>query len=383
MQIYLDNAATTPMDPAVLEAMLPFFKEHYGNPSAQHAKGRETRAAIEQARKTIARLIGAQASEIVFTSGGTEATNLALVSAVRDMGIGRIVTSPIEHHCVLHTAEFLARDPGVELEMLPVDPAGKVDTGALTPILERSSALTLVSVMHANNETGIMNDIAEIGRICKAHGALFHTDTVQTMAHFRFDLADLPVHFLTGSAHKFHGPKGAGFLFVRKGLTVKPLIHGGGQERNKRSGTENVYGIVGLARAMELAYADHDSEKTYVQGLKTRLLEMLRLDFPDLHINGTEDPGGSLYTVLNVSFPPDDRGGLLLFNLDMKGICVSGGSACSSGASTGSHVLRAMKADEDRISIRFSFSRFNTESDIEQAAQAVREVYGLTGADQC
>lgn len=376
MRVYLDNAATTPMAPEVLEAMMPFFKDHFGNPSAQHAFGRETRAAIEQARKSVAGHLQAKASEIVFTSGGTESNNLALMCAVRDLGVQRIITSPIEHHCVLHTVDWLKDHHNINVEFLPLQDCGRVDISDLDQRLAASDEMTLVSVMHANNEIGIINDICRIGEICQDHNAYFHSDTVQTMAHYAFDTSMMHIHFLTGSAHKFHGPKGVGFLYARKGLNVHPLIHGGGQERNKRAGTENVYGIVGLAKAMEMAYADLANEQEHIQGLKSYFLEQLQANFQDLKINGSETPAEGLYTVLNVSFPPDEKGSLLLFNLDMEGIAASGGSACNSGASGVSHVIRAVNGDSDRISVRFSFSRYITRDELDYALSKVFKVFG-------
>jgi cysteine desulfurase len=377
MKIYLDNAATTPISPEVLEAMMPFLQDSFGNPSSQHSYGRENRAAVEQARKAVAGHFSASAGEIIFTSGGTEATNLALISAARDMGVRRIVTSPVEHHCVLHTAEYLAREYGAAITYLPVDRTGKVDPGDLDALLQGipGGEKVLVSVMHANNETGVMNDIERLGAICREYGALFHSDTVQTVAHFRIDTSALAIDFMTGSAHKFHGPKGIGFLYARKGLSLQPLIFGGGQERGKRSGTENIYGIAGMSKALDMAYGCLEEERAYIKGLKIHMLQKLRENFDDVLVNGTEDMDHSLYTVLNVSFPPDDRGALLLFNLDMEGVCVSGGSACNSGASKGSHVLEATGADQDRISIRFSFSKYNTAEEIDFAVERLQKVF--------
>jgi cysteine desulfurase len=377
MRVYLDNAATTPLAPEVLEAMMPFMTRHFGNPSAQHSYGRETRAAIEQARKSVAGHLKAKASEIVFTSGGTESNNLALAGAVRDLGVKRIITSPVEHHCVLHTVEYLRTQHNLVVEFLQVNPLGQLDLDQLEGILAGSKEKTLVSLMHANNEIGTLHDLEAIARICISHDAYFHSDTVQTMAHYRFDLEKIPVHFLTGSAHKFHGPKGVGFLFTRKGLNVHPLIHGGGQERNKRAGTENVYGIVGLAKAMDLAYENLSEEMRSVQGLKAYFLKQLRISMEDVQVNGPEDPALALYTVLNVSFPPADKGPLLLFNLDMEGVAASGGSACTSGASLGSHVIQALGHDPARISARFSFSKYNTREELDFALGKIKKVFNV------
>lgn len=377
MRVYLDNAATTPLAPEVLEAMMPYFTEHFGNPSAQHSYGRESRAAVEQARKKIANLLHAKTSEIIFTSGGTESNNLALVCAVRDLGVQRIITSPIEHHCVLHTIEWLADNHNISVEYLKLKEDGCIDHTHLKALLQNSDAKTLVSVMHGNNEIGVLCDLQVIGELCESYSSLFHSDTVQTMAHFPFDMEKMKVHFLTGSAHKFHGPKGIGFLYARKGLSIKPIIHGGGQERNKRAGTENLYGIIGMAKAMELAYEHLEAERAYILELKNYFYQKLVENFGVIKINGPKDFNNSLYTVLNVSFPPDPRGSLLLFNLDMEGLCVSGGSACTSGASSGSHVINAISNENDRVSIRFSFSKYNTKEELDFALEKVLKVFNV------
>lgn len=374
MKVYLDNAATTPMLPEVVDAMLPYMTAHFGNPSATHSFGRETRAAIEKARKEIARYLNAKASEIIFTSGGTESNNLALTTAVRELGVERIITSRIEHHCVLHTVAFLGDCSCTEIEYVNLEACGKADLQHLKSLLAASDKKTLVSLMHGNNEVGAMNDLQAIGELCSEFGAYFHSDTVQTMAHYPFNLAELKVHFLTGSAHKFHGPKGIGFLFARKGLKVKPIIHGGGQERSKRAGTENLYGIVGMAKAMEIAFNDLEADSAYILNLKNYMYNQLKESF-DIKINGSLNFEESLYTVLNVSFPPDSRGSLLLFNLDMEGVCASGGSACSSGAASGSHVLKNMEQEADRISIRFSFSKLTTKEEIDFAVDKIKKIF--------
>lgn len=377
MRVYLDNAATTPLAPEVLEAMMPYFKEHFGNPSAQHSYGRESRAAVEQARKVIAGCLQAKTSEIIFTSGGTESNNLALVCSVRDLGVERIISSPTEHHCVLHTIEWLADHYQIKVENINLKHDGSIDIDHLESLLQESNVKTLVSVMHGNNEIGVLCDLKEVGTLCEKYTALFHSDTVQTMAHFPFDVEQLKVHFLTGSAHKFHGPKGIGFLYAKKGLSIKPIIHGGGQERNKRAGTENLYGIVGMAKAMQLACEHLEDDKAHILELKRYLFQQLSNGFEDIRINGPEDFDNSLYTVLNISFPPDPRGSLLLFNLDMEGLCVSGGSACTSGASSGSHVINAISQEQDRVSIRFSFSKYNTKAELDFAIEKIFKVFNV------
>lgn len=374
MRIYLDNAATTPIDKRVVAAMLPYLEEHFGNPSSQYSFGRETRSALEEARKDIAALLNATPGEIVFTSGGTEANNMTLKGAVDYLGVRHIITSCIEHHCVLHTAEFLSGYRNVKLTVLPVNEAGSIELADLEKALAESKEKTLVSIMHANNEIGVLADIHQIGTVCRNYGALFHSDTVQTFAHYSLDVSQLPVDYLSGSAHKFHGPKGVGFLYMRKSAKVNSFIHGGGQERNLRAGTENVAGIVGMAEAARLAYEQLDSDKRHVEALKQYAVELLQKEIAGVEFNGPVDEQ-SLYTVLSISLPPHPMGSLLLFQLDMKGICVSGGSACSSGAAKGSHVIEALGKDANRITIRCSFSRMNTQSDIDAFVSALKELY--------
>ena len=373
--VYFDNAATTPLDPEVLEAMLPFLSQHYGNPSSLHGPGRQVRAAIENARKTVAHLINAAPAEISFTSGGTEADNYAAFGSVRTLGLKHAITSKLEHHAVLHPLQALAKAGEIELHYLKHDALGKLDLGHLEEMLATQSR-TFVSLMHGNNEIGNLNDIAAIGEICARYDAVFHTDTVQTMGHYRHDVQQLKNHFLVGSAHKFHGPKGVGFLYTRSGMQVSPLIHGGSQERNVRSGTENVYGIVGLAKALEIALRDLAAHHAHVQGLKTRFIEKLRAEIEDVQFNGlSEHAGKSLYTVLSVSLPPSAISEMLLFNLDISKVAASGGSACTSGAQTGSHVLEALGCDTERATVRFSMSKMNTAEEVDYAVEKLAKLY--------
>lgn len=374
MPIYLDNAATTPLDPEVLEVMMPYLTSHFGNPSTQYSYGRETRSAIEESRKTIAQLLHCTPGEIVFTSGGTEANNTALKGAVEDLGVQRIITSEIEHHCVMHTAEYLNAKHGVELVVLPVDTLGKISLTDLEEHLASSPVKTLVSIMHANNEIGVLQDIKAIGQLCRQYQALFHTDTVQTFAHYILDTTEIPVDYLSAAAHKFHGPKGVGFLYMRKSVRVGSFIHGGGQERNQRAGTENVSGIVGMAFAAQKAYNNLDDDIAHIRSLKEYAIESLSNQISGIEFNGPIDES-ALYTVLNISLPSHPLGSLLLFQLDMDGICVSGGSACSSGASTGSHVIAALKKDPERISIRVSFSRNSTSEEIDALIASLKKHY--------
>lgn len=371
--IYLDNAATTPLLPEVLEAMLPYMTEQFGNPSSQYSLGRQTRSAIEEARKSVAKLIHAHPGEIFFTSGGTESNNTAIKCSVRDLGVRRIITSPIEHHCVLHTVEDVEHQ-GVEVVYLPVDQEGKISLSALRQLLSDTSKKTLVSLMHANNEIGTLIDLKQIGDICKEFGALFHSDTVPTFGHLLLNVQEMQVDFLSAAGHKFHGPKGVGLLYVRKGIGIKSFMHGGGQERNFRAGTENVYGIVGFSKAASIAYQNIDNDILYTTKLKNYFIKKLRQIHPDIQFNGPTDEN-ALYTILNVSFPKVGDAAMILFALDLEGICVSGGSACSSGANAGSHVIQALRKERDAVNIRFSFSKLNTIEELDIVIDKLREKF--------
>ncbi|MFN3758345.1 MAG: cysteine desulfurase family protein [Algoriphagus aquaeductus] len=377
-KVYFDNAATTAMDDRVIEAMLPFMKSHFGNPSSVHSHGREVRTAIEKSRKKVAELLSASPSEIFFTSGGTEADNTALVCGIESHGISHVISSPIEHHAVLHTLEVLAKKGTVKLSLLEVNEQGEIDYAQLEGLL-KSNPGSMVSLMHANNEIGNLNDLERIGGLAKEYGAFFHSDTVQTMGHYIHDLKNLPVDAIVAGGHKFHGPKGSGFLFVRKEKKIHPFIHGGAQERNMRGGTENVIGIIGIAKALELAYEDMAGHKAHIEKVKQHFIELLKAEIPGVEFNGlSADQEKSLYTVLNVSLPPSESNrGMLLFNLDLEGISASGGSACSSGATVGSHVLRALNHNPERDSVRFSFSRFNTLSEVDYTVSKLKELYAV------
>lgn len=364
MAIYFDNAATTQVDSQVLEAMLPFLQNQFGNPSSIHSAGRQARAAIERTRKFIAKTLNVSASEICFTSCGTEANNTAFMGAVRDLGVKHIISSPTEHHCITHFLEYLEKEHGTHVHYLEVDSKGHINYEQLSQLLGQIEEKTMVSLMHGNNEIGTMIDLERISLMCQEHNALFHSDMVQTYAHFPLDLQATPIHFMSCSAHKFHGPKGVGFLYTNGDIQIKPLLYGGSQERNMRSGTENISGIVGLGKAAELAHEHLEEHSQYVRGLRDYCKNQLLENFEDLQFNGDLE-GRSLYTVLNVAFPPDPRLEMLLFNLDIEGICASGGSACSSGVDKGSHVLRAIGADVERPSVRFSFSKNNTKEEID------------------
>jgi len=373
-RVYFDNAATTPISEEVIQAMLPVLREQFGNPSSIHAEGRQVRALIEGARKSVARCIGASMADIFFTSGGTESNNMAIKCAVRDLGVRRIISSPTEHHCGLHTIETVERDSGVEVVMLPVDELGHIHPDALENALASGgNKKTLVSLMHANNEIGTMLDISRVSALCRQYGALFHTDTVQTVGHFPWDVSKTPVSFLSGAAHKFHGPKGTGFIYINPDNPIHPFIDGGSQERNMRGGTENVYGIIGLAKALELATAEMETRTAHIRTIRQHMKDRLAETFEDVQFNGDCNEQ-SLYTVLSVSFPSSPKNEMLLLNLDIFGVSASGGSACSSGAEKGSHVLDAIGADPERKSIRFSFSHYNTLEEVDYVVEKLRAI---------
>lgn len=371
-RIYFDNAATTALDKDVLEAMLPYMTTQFGNPSSIYSYGRESRLAIETARKTVARLLNAHPGEIFFTSGGTESNNTAILSAIRDLGCRHIVSSPIEHHAVLHTVEHYGCD-GVGYSFVKLLPDGHIDLGDLEQLLSAQTERCLVTLMHANNEIGNILDIEAAGDLCKKYQAIFHSDCVQTVGHYPLDLRKTPVHFISGAGHKFHGPKGVGLLYVNDNVKIKPFIFGGGQERNMRAGTENLYGIVGFAKAMELAMGNYEKDSAYIQSIKSYMARQLREKINGVVFNGDQQ-GRSLYTVLSVAFPKTERSEMILFNLDMNNICVSGGSACSSGADQGSHVIRAINNNPNLVTVRFSFSRYNMKEEVDAVVEKLKEL---------
>ncbi|ULQ53661.1 cysteine desulfurase family protein [Flavihumibacter fluvii] len=370
-RIYLDNAATTSLDPRVLEAMMPYLTEKFGNPSSIYSYGRESRLAIENARKVVAKTLGAHPAEIFFTSGGTESSNTAICAAVRDLGCKHIISSPIEHHATTHTVEYLHQNGETALSFVKIRPDGHVDLESLDQLLSKSEEKCLVSLMHANNEIGNLLDIHAVGELCKKYNAIFHSDTVQTVGHYPFDLRHTPVHFITGAAHKFHGPKGVGILYINENVQIKPFIHGGSQERNMRAGTENLYGIVGFAKALELATTNYEADRGYISGLKTYMAKQLQQYIKGIHFNG-DTFGNSLYAVLNVSFPKTEKSEMILFNLDINGICASGGSACTSGVDIGSHVIRAINNNPNLVAVRFSFNRDNTKEEIDFVVEKLK-----------
>ncbi|HTH57460.1 MAG TPA: cysteine desulfurase family protein [Cyclobacteriaceae bacterium] len=378
MRVYLDNAATTPLDPEVFEAMKPFMLEDFGNPSSTHAHGRKVRAAIESGRKKVAELLNCTPGEIIFTSGGTEADNALIIGAIKTYKIKNAISSPIEHHAVEHTLHMLEKNGDINLHFVRLDEKGHVDLGHLESLLKEFPN-ALVSLMHANNEIGNLLDIEKVGDLCQKHHAYFHSDTVQTMGHYRHDLKKLKIHGLTAAAHKFHGPKGIGFMYINKDRKIQPLIHGGAQERNLRGGTENTYGIIGLAKALEICYREMEEHESKINSIKKYMIERLAASVSGISFHG--DSGNlnkSLYTVLNVSFPESDENEMMLFNLDLQGISASSGSACSSGATTGSHVLNALYPGSKRGAVRFSFSKFTTKEEIDFAVDKVAELCKVT-----
>ena len=374
-RVFLDNAATTPMAPEIIDLMSEMMKTHFANPSSVHSYGREAKIVIESARKTIANILNTSPGSIFFTSGGTEADNMAIKCAIHDHKITHAITSKLSHHAVLYPLEDLAADGKIKLTYIDIDENGTVSLSHLKQLLEDNER-TFVSIMHANNEIGTIQDIKSIGDICKEYQAIFHSDTVQTMAHFPFNMQELNVDFIAASAHKFHGPKGVGFVYISEDIQIKPLFRGGGQERNMRAGTENIYGIAAMAKAMEMAYANMKQENVYIKGLKKYMMEKLISEIEDVRFYGKcTELDDSLYTILSCSFPERDNSEMLMFNLDILGIACSGGSACSSGSSKGSHVLTAIVPDSLRPGVRFSFSKYNTKEEIDFTIEKLKVLF--------
>ena len=376
-RVYLDNAATTRLREGVIAKMHEVLINSYGNPSSTHGFGRTAKTAIEQARKTVAKYINARPSEIIFTSGGTEADNMILRSAVRDLGVETIITSRIEHHAVLHTAEELNREYGTNLAFVSLDSAGNPDLSHLETLLSRDGTFKLVSLMHINNEIGNILDLAAVSALCKKHGALFHSDTVQSIGHYSWDVVTSGVDFLTAAAHKFHGPKGVGFAYIRKDSGLKPLIFGGSQERGYRAGTEAFHNIVGLEAAMVASYEELEKEQAYISDMKSYFVERLQNEMPGVKFNGASgDMARSTYTLVNVCLPyNEDKAMMLLFHLDLKGIACSRGSACQSGSNEGSHVLNEILSEDDlrKPSLRFSFSVYTTKEELDYVVSVLKE----------
>jgi len=378
--IYFDNAATTQIRDEVIDEMTSIMKNNYGNASSTHSFGRSSKSLIEQSRKQIASYLNVSAAEIVFTSGGTEADNLVLRSAVRDLGIKHIITSKIEHHAILHTIEQLEEEYDISVSYVNLNERGQVDYEHLETLLQNSKH-TLVTLMHINNEIGNKLDIKRVADMCKANDALFHSDTVQSVGHYNLDLQDIPIDFLAASAHKFHGPKGVGFAFLRKGSGLKPLIFGGEQERGFRAGTESVHNIVGLGHALKLAYGNLEKESTYIKELKRYFVERIQKELPDAGFNGySGDMVDSTYTLVNMCLPvAPEKSAMLLFQLDLKGIACSKGSACQSGSTMGSHVLAEIldNTDMQKPSVRFSFSIYNTKAEVDYLVDVLKELVSV------
>ena len=368
-KVYFDSAATTQVRKEVIEKMTQVMSECYGNPSSTHAFGRAAKTLIEQARKDVAKHLNVSAGEIIFTSGGTEADNLAICSSVKDLGVSRSITSRIKHHAVLHTVQEMQDKHNVTVDYVNLKDCGSIDSSHLEELLGNSTEKTLVSLMHINNEVGNMLDIKAVAKLCKSHNALFHCDTVQSVGHFKLDFSEIPVDFTAVSAHKFHGPKGVGFAFIRKNSGLKPMIVGGSQERGIRAGTESVHNIVGLSEALNISYANLEEEKAYIKSLKQYFKDQLQEHIPEASLNGgCSDNDNSTYTLLNVCLPiAEEKAVLLLFQLDLNGIACSKGSACQSGSGQASHVLQAILEDDKlkRPSVRFSFSKYNTKEEID------------------
>lgn len=372
-KVYLDSASTTAIRPEVIQEMTKVMAEDFGNPSSTHSFGRNAKNILELSRKSIAKQLNSTAQEIIFTSCGTEANNWILRSAVKDLKVKRIITSKIEHHAVLYTLLALQNEYDIQVDYVAVKPNGEVDITDLVELLSQETK-TLVSLMHVNNETGNILDLERVVRICKQHNALFHSDTVQSIGKTEIDLQAIPVDFIVASAHKFHGPKGVGFAFVRKNSGLQPLFFGGEQEKGLRAGTEALHQIAGMAKALELSYTNLKTDRTYISELKSYLISQLEIEFPAFVINGTAD---GFYNILNVLLPfSEDKTAMILFHLDMKGIAVSRGSACQSGIIKPSHVLAEMLSNEDlkKPSLRISFSHYNTKEDIDLLIEALKSI---------
>jgi cysteine desulfurase len=373
-RIYFDNAATTALDKEVLEAMLPYMTEHFGNPSSIYSYGRETRLAIENARKSVAKILGVKPGSIFFTSGGTESNNTAIAASIRDLNCTHIITSAIEHHAVLHTVEHYGHTENVSTSFVALKPDGHIDLENLDQQLSewtKAGKKCLVSLMHANNEIGVLLPIKKVGELCQKYAAIFHSDCVQTVGHYPINLSELYVHFISAASHKFHGPKGVGILYVNEHVNIKPFIFGGGQERNMRAGTENVYGIVGFAKALEIAMRDYEKASAFIDDLKHYMSDQLKKRVEGVSFNCGPN---SLYTVLSVCFPKTEKSEFLLMNLDINNICASGGSACSSGADAGSHVMKALNKSDNHVTIRFSFSKYNTKEEVDRVVEKLGEL---------
>ena len=377
MNVYFDNAATTPIEKKVLDKMIPYMENGFGNPSSIHKRGREIKSAIEKSRSRVAEILSCEPGEIFFTSGGTEADNMFIANTVVEKKIDTIITSKIEHHAVLHCCEYLNKSKNVNIKFVDINSSGELDLGHLEDIIRKNSK-SLVTLMHGNNEIGNINDLKTISKICEKYDTIFHSDTVQTVGHYHIDLNEINMQGIVGSAHKFHGPKGVGFLYLNNKHKISPFIHGGAQERNMRGGTENVYGIIGLSEALTLSYNNIEDHKSKIQKLKKHMIDSLKKKIKGVKFNGmSSSVDKSLYTVLNVSIPNIEDQQMFLFNLDINNIAASAGSACSSGSDSGSHVLKEIQTNSDHVNVRFSFSKFNTLEEVDYVVDKVVEISNL------
>ena len=374
-RVYLDNAATTPIAPEIIDMISDMMKVNFANPSSVHSFGRESKIIVENARKSIANLLNTSPGSIFFTSGGTEADNMAIRSAIYDYGITHAITSKLSHHAVLYPLQDLEKEGTIKISYIDFDANGLISLSHLEELLKNNSR-TFVSIMHANNEIGTIQDISQIGNICRNYNAIFHSDTVQTIAHYPFNMKEMNIDFMAASAHKFHGPKGIGFIYISENIKIRPLMRGGAQERNMRAGTENIYGIAALAMAMEMAYSNLEQETNYIKSLKSYMIKQIKNDIPEaLFYGNCTDIDNSLYTVLSVSFPEKDNSEMLLFNLDIMGVSCSGGSACASGSTKGSHVLSSIMPESKRTGVRFSFSKYNTIEEIDFTMDKLKQLF--------
>ena len=377
MNVYFDNAATTPISKKVLDKMIPYMEDGFGNPSSIHKRGREIKSVIEKSRSKVADILSCEPGEIFFTSGGTEADNMFIINTVLEKKIDTIITSKIEHHAVLHCCDYLNKTQNINIKYVSINDNGEVDLDDLEKITSNNKN-SLVSLMHGNNEIGNINDLKAISKICEKNNVIFHSDTVQTVGHYAIDLNKINIQGIVGSAHKFHGPKGIGFLYLNNKHKISPFIHGGAQERNMRGGTENVYGIVGLSEALTLAYENMATHKEKIIALKSHMIESLRQKVKGVKFNGlSSDLDNSLYTVLNASIPNVDDQQMFLFNLDINNIAASAGSACSSGSDSGSHVLKEIKTEEGFVNVRFSFSKYNSIEEVDYVINKIVEITNL------
>ncbi len=372
MNIYFDNAATTPIDNDVIELMYSVMKEKFGNPSSIHRYGRETKVLIENSRKKIAEILAISPSEIFFTSCGTEANNTVLYAMINGLKVKNIITSPLEHHAITHTLAMFERTGRIKVHYVNINSKGQIDLNHLEELLD-SNENAFVTLMHANNEIGNLLPIKDVSDLCVSHQVLFHSDMVQTMGKFNIGLNNIKTDFVSSSAHKFHGPKGIGFLYINGKNRIEPLLYGGGQERNMRAGTENIYGIIGMAKALEIASSNMEQIQNHIMNLKSYMLKQLSDNVEGIQFNGESESKG-LYTIINFSLPKTDKSEMLIYNLDIEGIAVSGGSACTSGSTVGSHVLSAMNVDQSRPAIRLSFSKYNTIKEVDHFINILKNI---------